>query len=542
MGRSGKNSAESTIVARMMQLAAVSPGSTDLDPISNKLISHRPLHATPLRSIPDHPSQTLASVKPLIPTAVRVLVTLLAVSEPLFAQDTPGGYGLAAPWPSPVANPQGYGVGSNPPTSIPGPVVSFGEPVDPLTGLPLRMTSLADREGSASAAVPAPPPPAPLWGRPVQGAPIGGPVPFPRQNGAAGDPDAAILPPIRPVPIFSNPSGSPALLNGQIDPLEPGESAILFPTLMDGDPAIPLPQLDPPLFEAGNGDGELDWIDLIEEYAGRATHSDIYGIPADTPPEDRSWLRLAHFRADAFYVAGSGDALGMVAASGSVTFGLAKVKGVTIRPGVTFYGFDSPTRTDVSTEVHDLEVEVAWMHRFNECWRMRVATTGGLYSDFEGDDISEEFRLSGVGLVTYEKREDLQFVLGAAFVNVESQRVLPVAGIVWFPDEDNRLELIYPEGRIATKVHTETERERWMYLSGGYFGRTWRTQRTMGGFDDLSYSHWRVAIGWETTHLASGVSWFVEGGFAVGRDLEYSSGLGNYTPQPRVMLRAGFYF
>ena len=113
-----------------------------------------------------------------------------------------------------------------------------------------------------------------------------------------------------------------------------------------------------------------------------------------------------------------------------MTFGLAKVKGVTVRPGVTFYELEGPTRTDISSEVHDLEVEVEWMHRFNDCWRMRIATTGGLYSDFEGDDVSEEFRLSGVGLVTYEKQENLQFVLGTAVVNVESQRVLPVVGII----------------------------------------------------------------------------------------------------------------
>jgi len=471
-------------------------------------------------------------------------VTLLAVSEPLFAQGTSGGYGVAAPWPSPVDNPNGYGAGS-PPTQLPGPVVSFGEPIDPLTGLPLRLTSLADRNASGSAVVDAPhPPPVRLPRQPEpQFSASPATVPFPRPPSPAfTQPDASILPPIRPVPILPNSSGSPALFNGQIDLLAPGESAILFPTIMEGDPAIPLPQLDPPLFQAGNGDGELDWIDLIEEYAGRATHSDIHGVPADTPPEDRSWLRLAHFRADAFWVAGSGDSLGMFAASGSVTFGLAKIKGVTVRPGATFYGFDSPTRTDVASEVKDLEVEVAWMHRFNDCWRMRIATTGGLYSDFEGDDISEEFRLSGVGLVTYEKREDLQFVLGTAFVNVESQRILPVAGLIWSPNDNNRLELIYPEGRIATKVYKEGERERWLYLSGGYFGRTWRTQRTSGAFDDLSYSHWRIAVGYETSHLASGISWFVEAGFAVGRDLEYNSTIGNYTPGSRALVRAGFYF
>jgi hypothetical protein len=58
----------------------------------------------------------------------------------------------------------------------------------------------------------------------------------------------------------------------------------------------------------------------------------------------------------------------------------------------------------------------------------------------------------------------------------------------------------------------------------------------------VSYSHWRIAVGWETSHEASGISWFAEGGFAVGRELEYHSNIGNYTPQPRLMVRAGFYF
>lgn len=332
------------------------------------------------------------------------------------------------------------------------------------------------------------------------------------------------------------------MLNGGIEPLRPGETTILFPTIMEGDPSIPIPQLDPSPFDAGNRDGELDWIDLIEEYAGRATHSDITGTPANIAPEDRSWLRLAHFRAEAWYVAGSGDSLGIGAASGSVTLGLAKIKGVTIRPGVTFYKLDGPDRTDISSELHDADVEVAWMHRFNDCWRMRIGVTGGLYTDFEGDDYHEEFRLSGIGLLTWEKEPNLQFVLGAAVVNVESQRVLPAAGIVWFPEENTRFELLYPEGRIATKIRQEFEWNRWLYLSGGYFGRTWRTQRTAGGFDDVSYSHWRVAVGWETNHEASGISWFAEAGFAVGRDLEYHTSVGNYVPSSRAMARAGFYF
>lgn len=307
-------------------------------------------------------------------------------------------------------------------------------------------------------------------------------------------------------------------------------------------PEVDFPQselLDPPLFEAGNGDGQLDWIDLIEEYAGRVTRSDIPAEPHNTPKEDRSWLRVEHWRADATWFPASGDDLGWLTGYGDVTIGLPKIRGLTVTPAFGIHTVSTPDRTDLPSTLHDLQGTVAWMRRFDARWRVRVSGTAGFYSDHL--NFSDGLRFSGQSLMTYECNPDVQIVAGTAFLNLENRQFLPIGGIVWFLNNRHRLDLVFPEWKVAFVAQETLLWTRWAYASGGFWGRTWEIDRTGGARDEVTYSDWRVAVGMEKKGQADIYS-FLEVGVAFDRRLDYVSNIGDYDPGTFGFVRGGFHF
>lgn len=425
---------------------------------------------------------------------------------------------------------------------------TLNEPLDPLTGLPLRLTSLATHpQGRSSSAAVS------QNGRASQSGSASGSTGTVDPGGLYG-PGPQYSPGMFPIPAGPssaatplNQTPGPVFFAGQLESME-GEPLGTIPGYSSGAPApnqrieLPIPKLDPPLHEAGNGDGQLDWIDLIDEYAGRATRSDMPWEPAEAAHEDRSWLRIDHWNAEANWLAGRGDYFGLGTGSGSMTIGLPKIQGVTVRPSGAFHSVFGPDRTDLPSQLYDGSVEVAWMHRFDDRMRMRLAGGAGVFSDFEtSNDLEEAVRFSGSGIGTFEVHPDLQLVLGAAWINLENRRVLPVAGVVWSPSDDLRLDLVCPEGRVSIKLKEMTEKTRWFYLSGAFYGRTWQIERANGTLDLVTYSDLRFGCGIETRHI-SGISSFLEFGVSLNRELEYESGAGDYSPRSVSFLRAGLHF
>ncbi len=180
---------------------------------------------------------------------------------------------------------------------------SLTTPIDPLTGVPLHMTSQwPQRNGEL---LPLPPPtledqiPSPVPHARIKAEPGNYPV---RPLDRVPPSDLLPTPDLPHLPGLPGPSYSgPVLFDGRVDgligdPLTRDSEAL--PLDAPPNPEINFPQdtlLDPSLFDSGNNDGQLDWIDLIEEYAGRLTRGDIPEEPHDTPKEDRSWLRVEHW-------------------------------------------------------------------------------------------------------------------------------------------------------------------------------------------------------------------------------------------------------
>nr|MDQ3329957.1 hypothetical protein [Planctomycetota bacterium] len=114
--------------------------------------------------------------------------------------------------------------------------------------------------------------------------------------------------------------------------------------------------------------------------------------------------------------------------------------------------------------------------------------------------------------------------------------LLPVFGLLHSPSDDLKLELVFPRPRILKRVGQEAGAETWAYAAGELGGGSWAIERRNGMDDVASYRDYRVLLGLEQKQLKSWAA-AVEAGYVFGRELEYASGRGDYSPNGTLILR-----
>jgi hypothetical protein len=201
---------------------------------------------------------------------------------------------------------------------------------------------------------------------------------------------------------------------------------------------------------------------------------------------------------------------------------------------------DNEDALDVPSELYDAAVEFRHMRKFGGGpWAMDAAVTVGYYSDFEqGDD--EAVRVSGRALGVYEPSPTTKWLFGAAYLNRAGASVLPVAGVIYEPRPDMRWELIFPKPRFAWQLrHSQPGDERWAYVAGEFGGGIWSiTRPSTGQLDLLSYSDWRLLVGFERK-VTHGLTRRFEFGYVFNRELEYDSGTPEVALDDTLFVRAG---
>jgi hypothetical protein len=171
---------------------------------------------------------------------------------------------------------------------------------------------------------------------------------------------------------------------------------------------------------------------------------------------------------------------------------------------------------------------------------VEVGVTPTYFSDFRATN-SDAFRLLGRAVGFYARSERTQFVLGAVYLNIgEEIPLLPVAGMIWAPQDDLRYELVFPQPVIGRRIQASACRERWLFVSGEFAGGSWATQRDSGVKDVVNYSDWRVITGLET-RFSDGHGWRAEVGYTFGRWLDYDSGIGDVDPDSTIMFRLEYW-
>jgi hypothetical protein len=232
-----------------------------------------------------------------------------------------------------------------------------------------------------------------------------------------------------------------------------------------------------------------------------------------------------------------------------------------VSPGFGLHLWDGPAfpesyPADLPAQAYDAYLDVTWRPQFNEAFGMELAVRPGVYTTFDAIN-ADSIRLQGRGLGFIRLSPAWQLAIGAIYLDRVDVKLLPAGGLIWTPNEKNRLEFLFPKPKLSRYVMTAwTNTEWWIYLTGEYGGGSWTIERTgdtdplvAGGDDQIDINDFRVMLGLEfkPTQNIDGnlpparrqyVAYF-EVGYVFEREIVYRSGVPHEFGLPATYLFRG---
>lgn len=188
--------------------------------------------------------------------------------------------------------------------------------------------------------------------------------------------------------------------------------------------------------------------------------------------------------------------------------------------------FDAGLTTLFATNLRDLEI--------------KAEVSVGVASSFEKVDC-DAFYIRGraMGALPIDNDKQVKATGGLIYYDRIEYKIVPSGGIIWRPNEQNILRLVYPDprwSRYIGKLNNETDW--WFYIGGEIGGGRWLIE-DRGETFNTDYNDYRVGLG--LTFDCDKMKGCVEVGGAFGRELVSKQGVW-YEPKDAVYLKTGFLF
>lgn len=180
---------------------------------------------------------------------------------------------------------------------------------------------------------------------------------------------------------------------------------------------------------------------------------------------------------------------------------------------------DAPAGIDIPDSLYQTGVSFTWLKTLSPRWKATTIVSPSVRSDFQtGEDA---FRIFGLGMLTHRYTDTLDLSFGAVYLDRDDIPVLPVLGFKWVPTPEWQFDINFPRPRIARRIAKRgAMSESWIYTGVGLGGNTWAVEREDDSHGVLTLRDYQWIFGWESLR-SGGRGWFVEGGAAFGRTLEY---------------------
>ena len=277
---------------------------------------------------------------------------------------------------------------------------------------------------------------------------------------------------------------------------------------------------------------------------------------SDIPRDSRSGAFQNVYLNDTFMPRTGANGMMIDDAETWIVFGLplpTRNSPLVISPGFAAHFFDGPDNVPVPARTYDAYVQFRWIPQVTSSLRFDMAITPGYFGDYDHDG-HKAIRETGYFTGILKLSHDWQLVLGADYTDLKTYPVLPVAGVIWKPDDNAEYRLVFPQPKISFRLAadgiylrennpqtTDYGSEWWAYLSGELGGEAWAIQRAGVGVDLMTYSDLRAIIGLQHK-IYRGLSSKIEGGYIFDRKVLFDSdGLQSH-PTSTAMVRAGVWY
>ena len=182
-----------------------------------------------------------------------------------------------------------------------------------------------------------------------------------------------------------------------------------------------------------------------------------------------------------------------------------------------------------------------WLPKLSERWLGILSLAPGIYSDFDSMQ-NDAFRLKAKALARYDVvPQRVQLLFGILYLNRNDVNWLPAGGVIWNPNDDWHLEIVFPRPKLGYRFTATGLFEDWVYLAGEFGGDTWSIRRGPEFFDMITYVDWRIYLGVERRR-PGGAAYRLEFGYVFSREVQFDSPTPDYDSADTVMVRAGLDF
>ena len=172
-----------------------------------------------------------------------------------------------------------------------------------------------------------------------------------------------------------------------------------------------------------------------------------------------------------------------------------------------------PTSTPVESRLFDFAGGLQWRKQVNATFSFDVASSIGVYSDFE-DSARDGIRLPShaIGFLDMGMAD---LVFGVEYLDRDDIKLLPVGGIV-FRNEFVRAELVFPRPRIDFSIDEDQS----LFFKAQLGGGSWDIERPDESNDVLTYRSYEITLGVQTIDEDNDVAAF-EIGYVFDRNIEF---------------------
>ena len=180
--------------------------------------------------------------------------------------------------------------------------------------------------------------------------------------------------------------------------------------------------------------------------------------------------------------------------------------------GIGIHFLRGPTITPLESRIFDFIGGIQSRKTINDVFSYDLATSIGVYSDFEGsarDGV--RFPSHAVGFVDLGLAD---LVFGVEYLDREDIKLLPVGGIV-VRGEDIRAEFVFPRPRVDIAIDEAAS----LFFKGNLAGGSWAIERPDESNDVFTYRAFEVTMGIQTVGEESVSS--VELGYVFDRSIEF---------------------